>query len=188
MPKYITRTIKFSRISCVEMVINDGVPSIRAGQDVILFSTPAPSRERATAIIRKTYGPDFSVLKITEETERYTMPLSEFMRHARRVTDLPPAEAAEALNGTDEDDDTPATEGDAAPADYDDPAPDVPSDTGPSDYDAPPEPATDIHSAQVAADQAAAEAPMDDGLEVASDDYEDAYLPGDDAEDEDPPF
>lgn len=97
MAMKITRTVQFTRISCVQVCIDNGVPVMMPGKDLILFQR-IPTRDKATDVLRKAYGPDFTVVAFTEESSRYEMPLEDFIKYSTKIEDVPLPEGNELLS------------------------------------------------------------------------------------------
>lgn len=85
----ITRTVSFTRIICTQVIVENGEAKLVPGKDLILFARGI-TRDKATVIVRREYGQDYSVVKIIEETAKYEMPLEDFVLYGRKVADVPP--------------------------------------------------------------------------------------------------
>lgn len=84
MVKVIRRTVAFTRISCVQVLIEHGVPRLIPGKDMIVFSQGL-DREQATAMVRKQYGQDFTATAVVEGRGVWEMPVSDFVQYGHRV-------------------------------------------------------------------------------------------------------
>lgn len=120
----ITRTVSFTRIICTQVIVEDGVPKLVPGKDLILFARGI-TRDKATVIVRREYGQDYSVVKIIEETAKYEMPLEDFVLYGRKVADVPPEMVPSDEEDTDSDEET-APEDNATFPDDEPPLPEPP--------------------------------------------------------------
>lgn len=99
MAKFITRTISFTRISCVQLVVDEtGEGHMVPGKDIVVFERNI-TRERANQLIRKEYGPEFTATRIIEDGGVWKMSLQDFVIYGHK------AEADDGTPGEDEDDD-----------------------------------------------------------------------------------
>lgn len=110
MAQKITRTVQFTRITCVRTVVENKKPRLEPMPDIVTFSKVTDAK-KAESIVSRMYGANCTVIDVVREAGLYEMDLSKFVSLAQKVKDVP-IEDVEAA-----DDDT--NDGDA-PTFYDD--------------------------------------------------------------------
>lgn len=102
MVKFIRRTVTFSRISCIQVVIENGEPKMVPGRDMVVFSQGL-DLEKATALVRKEYGQAFTATRIIEGSGTWEMPLADFVLYGHQVdgAQLKPGEEYDADDSAD---------------------------------------------------------------------------------------
>lgn len=96
--KEITRTFETHTITAGIFRMEGGEAKIEALDPFIIFNESI-TQEKAIKLARKKFGKELNlvVMDITTKQETYSLPVDEFLKHAKKVEKIRPEKSAETI-------------------------------------------------------------------------------------------